>query len=217
MKIKSLGFMSFLISCDTLNVVTDPQSIEQVGLKFPKTEADVVVVSDEKYLGKVNVVSEMGLSDKIVPAKKTKTFEIVNFGEYEIGEVMFRRPTNKNFFLIDQDYIRIMYMGYIGADFNIDSVKNLGDVDVLIAPVGDGAMFPPFQKMQKIIGSVDPKYFIPCGYMQDGIEKTFPTLKTAEDFLKDAGYSNVRTEKDLKITETSSSEDKIMEVVILEA
>ena len=215
MKIKPLGYMSFLINFDNLNLITDPQSLAQAGLKLPKTEADVIAVTDDSYLGKENAIEMMGLTDKIVPTKRSEIFEIVNFGEYEIGEVMFRRPTNKNFFLMDEDYIRIMYLGFIGNDFNPDSVKNLGDVDVLIAPIGDGTIFPPFQKMQKAIGNIDPTYFIPCGFKMDGMSEDVASLRLVEDFIKDAGYTNFREDKELKVTASAASEDKVMEIVIL--
>jgi L-ascorbate metabolism protein UlaG (beta-lactamase superfamily) len=215
MKIKPLGYMSFLISFDNFNLITDPQSIEEAGLKLSKTEAEVIVVTDEAYLGKTNVIETMGLSDKIVSVKRPELFEIVNFGEYEIGEVMFRRPTNRNFFLMDEDYIRVMYLGYIGNDFNPDSVKNLGDVDVLIAPIGDGTIFPQFQKMQKAIANIDPSYLIPYGFKVEGMSENLSTLRSVEDFIKDAGYTNVREDKELKISASAGAEDKVMEIVVL--
>jgi hypothetical protein len=215
MKIKPLGFMSFLVNFDGLSLITDPQSILESGLKISKTEVDVIIASDEKYLGKQGVLSKMELSEKIVPASRSEIFEIVNYGEYEIGGVMFRRPTNRNFFLMDQDYIRLMYLGYIGNDFNADMVKNLGDVDVLIAPVGDGGMFPNFTKMQKIISNIDPTFLIPCGYRVEGMSDAMSGLHVVEDFIKDAGYTHVREDKELKITDSPEKDEKVMEVVIL--
>ena len=45
MDIKYLGHSSFLIKTKTARIVTDPFDPEMVGLKFPKTEADVVTIS----------------------------------------------------------------------------------------------------------------------------------------------------------------------------
>lgn len=216
MKIKPISYMSFQIIFDKVSIITDPQSVGLAGKNFPKSEADIVLFSDESLLGKTNLLDSAGLGERISPNNRETVFEIGNFGEYEIGEIMFRRPTNRNYYIIDDTNIRIVYMGFVGVDFTPDLVKNMGDVDVLIAPIGDGGIFPNFQKMQKIISNIDPTYLIPCGYKEDGMDsEQFSTLHGAMDFIKDAGYTNVKEDKELKLTSGSTDDNKVMEILIL--
>ena len=45
MIIKYLGHSSFLIKSKGSTIITDPFDEEMVGLKFPKTESDIVTIS----------------------------------------------------------------------------------------------------------------------------------------------------------------------------
>ncbi len=56
-------------------------------------------------------------------------------------------------------------MGQI-KDFDPKKTKNLGDVDVLIVPVGDGVNFMDFDKIERVISNTDPSILIPCAYKE---------------------------------------------------
>ncbi len=211
MKIKNLGFTSFSFSTDNLTVITDPLALEQFGGKFPKSEADVVIRADPKTIDKDNVLSKEKF-EKITSGNRETVMEINGNGEFEISEVMIQRHINMPFYTIDYGNLRIVYIGLGSKDIDPKIFEDLADVEVLILPVGDGDQFPDYEKLQKIIQTVDPYTLIPCGY-SDG--KVGEGLKSLEDFLKHFGYSTYREEKSLKAIGRSIEESIPMEVVIL--
>lgn len=206
MKIRYQGEMSVRIDCDGTVFVTDPQSLQIGDKKTPKIDADVVLVSDTKYLGESNFAKNNNLT--IEPVNREKVFEIVNFGEYEIGGIMIRRSQRNGFYILDQGYVRIVYAGYISPNFEVDKAKNLGDVDVLILPVGDGGSFPSNPKLSKIIQIIDPSYLIPVAFTGEG-------MQDIETFIKECDLTKGEDMKELKITDAPEKDEKTLKVIVL--
>ncbi len=206
MKIKSLGYLTFFLSFDKVDVVTDPLSLEDVGLKFPKTKADVILHTDDR-----GFVDEK----KVVPTKKEEVLNITNPGEFELGGLMVRRDVGSVTYILDEDLLRVVYVGHISKDVKVEEFKNMGDVEVLIIPVGDGKNFPEFSVIEKIITQVEPLILIPSGFKIENMTKG-ESLATVDDFVKQAGYTNVRREKNLSVSGSVEKEVRNMDVVILE-
>ncbi len=206
MKIKSIGYLSFLLSFDNVDVVTDPLSMADVGLKFPKTKADVVLYTDDR-----GTIDE----DKIELSKKEELLNIQNPGEFELGGLMVRRGLHSSYYILDEELLRVVYVGNISKDTKVDEFKNLGDVEVLIMPVGDGENFPEFGVIQKIVTTVEPLFLIPSGFKTEGMSKK-NGLATVDEFVKQAGYTNVRREKSVSISGSVEKEVRNMDVIILE-
>ncbi len=206
MKIKTLGFLTVLLNFDNVDVVTDPLSLSDVGLKFPKTKADVVLHTDER--GEVD-------EKKLVSSKKERIMNINNPGEFELGGLMVRRDIGSQYYILDEDLLRVVYVGHISKDVKVDAFKNLGDVDVLIMPVGDGENFPEFGTIEKIVTHVEPLYLIPSGFKTKNMSSDTKLMKV-DDFVKQAGYTNVRREKSISVSGSAEKEVKNMDVVILE-
>ncbi len=206
MKIRTLGYLSFTLSFDGVDVITDPQSLSDVGLKLPKSKADIVLYTDLK--------ADVG-ENKVVPSKKTEILHIKTAGEFESGGLMVRRNLNSPYYLLDEAFLRIVYVGHISKDVKVEEFKNLGDVEVLIIPVGDGENFPEFGVIEKIINQIEPLILIPSGFKTEGMSSG-NDLKTIDDFVKQAGYTNVRTDKVVNVVGGPEKEVRNMEVVILE-
>ena len=206
MKIRTLGYLSFSLSFSGVDVITDPQSLSTVGLKLPKSKADTVLYTDS---------SKDVDKDKIVPSKKEEILHIKTPGEFESGGLMIRRSLDSSFYILDEDFLRVVYVGNISKDVRVEEFKNLGDVEVLIIPVGDGENFPEFGVIEKIINYVEPLILIPSGFKTEGMSTT-SDLKSVDDFVKQAGYTNVRKEKVLSVSGGPEKEVRNMEVVILE-
>lgn len=193
MRIKKHNWTSFIVSGDKVSVITDPQELKHSSLSFIKTKADVVLFSDPKYKLKENILKSEGISKKVVPDKKKKVVEISSPGEFEIGGLMIRRNIRTNFYIIDELNLRILYMGLAGKDFNPKDVDDVGDVDVLIAPIGNGDLFVNYDDLEKVFSAVDPKILLPCGYKEEGLS-IGKDLKSREDFIKHFGFSNISDE-----------------------
>lgn len=214
MKIKNLGWTSFQFAVNDISIITDPVAHRDSGLSFTKNSADVVLFTDEKYLETENILKKEDIDKKIVPGERGSIIEISSPGEFEVGGVMIRRDLDDTFFMIDESALRVVYMGLLGKDFDVEKTKDLGDVDVLVLPIGNGDSFVDYDKIQKILSNIDPTILIPCAYKQDGL-KIGGELKSREEFIKHFGFTNIRDESYLNVKPSPEEENKNMEVVFL--
>jgi hypothetical protein len=215
MGIKKHNWTSFVISGDSVSVLTDPQELKKSGLSFTKVKADVVLFSDPKLTLKTDIIKSEDMTKKVVPDSRKHIVEISSPGEFEIGGLMIRRPIRTNFYIIDELNLRVLYMGLAGKDFDVKDLEDVGDVDVLIAPIGNGDLFIDYDKLEKVFSAVDPEILIPCGLKEDG-NKLGKDLKSKEDFIKHFGFSNVSEESYITLKPRGKEKDeKPMEVIIL--
>ena len=214
MKIKSLGWSSFCLSNDNISILTDPVALKESGIGLPKCKADVVLFSQRDLYGKEDILREYELEKKIEPDHRDNIFEISSPGEYEIGGMMIRRGIDLPFYTIDEGNLRIVYMGVIDNSLDVSKTKDLGDVDVLILPIGNGDLFIDYEKIEKILNYIDPTVLLPCAYKTDGL-KVGKDIKSRDDFIKYFGFTNVKEQSSLNVTSTVEQESKIMEVIFL--
>lgn len=214
MKIKSLGWSSFLLTTGDITVLTDPLSLKSSGLSFPKSKADVVLFSGMDLRGKENIMAENDLIKKIEPEHRDSIIEISSPGEYEIGGVMIRRDVDSPFYTIDEAVLRVVYMGLVDNLLDVSLAKDLGDVDVLILPIGNGNLFPEYEKIEKLLNYIDPTVLLPCAYSKEGL-KLGKDLRSREDFIKFFGFTNVKDESYINVTPSPEQENKNMEVIFL--
>lgn len=214
MKIRSLGWSSFLLSTGDITILTDPFSLKESGLSLSKSKADVVLFSAKELRGKEDILSGNGMLKKVEPEHRESLIEIASPGEYEIGGVMIRRGVDSPFYTIDEAVLRVVYMGLIDNSLDVSLTKDLGDVDVLILPIGNGDLFIDYEKIEKILNYIDPTILLPCAYKKEGV-KIGKELKSREDFIKHFGFTNVRDETYLNVTPTPEQENKNIEVIFL--
>ena len=214
MKIKNLGWSSFLLTAGDISILTDPLALKNSGLSFTKNKADVVLFSDKELSGKENILEENDLVKKIEPDHRESIIEVSSPGEYEIGGMMIRRDVDSPFYTIDETVLRVVYMGLVDNTLDVAQTKDLGDVDVLILPIGNGNLFIDYEKIEKILNYVDPTILLPCSYQKEGL-KIGKDLKGKEDFIKYFGFTNVREESYLNVTPTPEQENKNIEVIFL--
>jgi hypothetical protein len=215
MRVKKHNWTSFIFSGDNVSVITDPQELQRSELSFTKAKADVVLFSDPKLQLKQNILKSGGMDKKVVPDKRKKIIEINSPGEFEIGGLMIRRNIRTNFYVIDDQNIRILYMGLASKDFNPKDVDDVGDVDVLIAPIGNGDLFINYDDLEKVFSAVDPQILLPCGFKEEGI-KIGKELKSRKDFIDYFGFSSVSDESYITIKPRSKEKEETpMEVIFL--
>lgn len=211
MKVKSINGLSLEISTDEVIVVTDPLASSEFGLKFPKSDADVVVFSERKYEGKHENIKGF---EKLAPKNRADIFEITGAGEFEISQLLIQKPINVPYYIFDSGYSRVVYVGLESKGYDASVFKDLGDVEVLIVPVGNGEKFVDYEKLQEIISEVEPATLIPYGYKSEDMKSEL-NLKTKEEFLHHFGYTNFRDEKTFKVAARVESEESVMDVVFL--
>ena len=215
MKIKKVGWTSFLLNAENISVLTDPIKYLDVSKNFPKTKTDVCLFTNYQKDIKKSIVKDNKLDSKIVEDSRESIMEIHIPGEYEVGGLMIRRRIGDDFFIIDEGTLRIVYMGDTDNNFDPEKVSDLGDVDVLIIPVGDGVDFMDFDKIEKVISNTDPAILIPCAYREE-FEKN-KNLKSKDEFIKHFGFPNVRDENYLRVDKKKVERDQqSVEVVFLQ-
>lgn len=176
MDISYLGAGSVKISGRQLSVVTDP-------LVDAKTKADVVILSttvDHK-------VSDYG--DAML---------IDGPGEYEVkGTMITGVPARLHIdesgertavFSVVVDGVNVVVAGNIAGKIDEDEVENLGQVDVLVVPVGGGGLTLDAEGAAALVTQLEPSYVVPVHYDDGVTEYPVPQAKV-DAFLKEMGAS----------------------------
>lgn len=178
MDITFLGNGTVKLSGKNINIVCDPTISTLTNKSLAK--ANVVTMSTE---GVTSMADAMVLD---VP------------GEYEIGGAMIngigtRRHTDETgematMFAIKVDGINVVVTGPIAADLKADKIEPLGQVDVLIIPVGGHGLTLEPEEAAALVAKLEPAYVIPVHY-DDGISKYDMPQAKVDLFLKEMGVN----------------------------
>lgn len=203
MEITWLGHASFKIrtyvpQIGWVTLVTDPYDSEMVGLKFPKTVADIVTVSHEH---KDHSATGSLKNDAGEPPKT-----LIGPGEYEIKGVTIRgiaashddkagaERGENTIFVIDSEGVRVAHLGDLGHKLNDDQLSEMGQVDIVLVPVG-GFYTIDAERASEIITQLEPKVVIPMHYKIPGISAPFDQLLPVSDFVKKMGVEPKNMDK----------------------
>ena len=164
MKISWLGHSCFKIESDGGKIiVTDPFD-EAVGYPLPKAKADVVTVSHDHH--DHNHVAAIGGNPAVVrgPGKKAAAgIEFEGVASYHDDRGGKRRGKN-TIFSFEMDGIRVCHLGDLGHLLSEEDAAALGDVDVLMIPVG-GIYTLDADGAKKTIRQLRPKVAMPMHFM----------------------------------------------------
>ncbi len=213
MDITYLGHSAFRISGKNAVVVTDPFDPKMVGLKFPKVKAQIVTVShNHDDHNNVNAVSDIKKVVDGVGEYEIEGISIIGIPSYHDNEMGKKRGKNV-IYLIEVDGVRICHLGDLGHTLPKDLVDDIGEVDVLMIPVGGEYTIGPADA-EKVVRDIDPKVIIPMHYKMPGMSQIFSNLEEVDAFLSTMGIKQVKENK-LTIRPGSLLEEDKM-VVILE-
>lgn len=191
-----------------IRIVIDPFS-EEIGLKLPKLEADILLVTHQHY-DHNNIKSILG-----------NPFLIEGSGEYEVKKVFIRgidswhddkegRERGENtVYTIDTEDLRLCHLGDLGQkELTSEQLEKIGEVDILMIPVG-GTYTISGKEALKIMSQIEPKITIPMHYQ---IPKLKIKIDGLDKFLKAVGIKSIEPEKKLTIKKKdfSSEEAKIV-------
>lgn len=194
MEIKYLGHSAFLIKTKTAKIVTDPYDPEMVGLKFPKTEADVVTISHNhkdhnqfKNVSGINGVNPLiidmpGEFEKMgVRIFGFQTFHDKTQGTERGENIMYK---------FESEGISILHCGDLGVIPGESFLETIGEVDVLLVPVG-GFYTIDSDEAVSLVKKIEPAIVIPMHYNSDKLnQKNFDKLTSVSEFTKRFGLDN---------------------------
>jgi L-ascorbate metabolism protein UlaG (beta-lactamase superfamily) len=206
MQIQYFGLSSFKITTKEATVITDPFDKES-GLTPPRGAADIVVLA-EKNNKLYNATS--GVSGE--------PFMVTDPGEYDIkGVTITGIPLKQDegryvtIYLIESEGLSILNLTHI-RDWNIkqDDLEDLGEIDILILPVGSNSVLTP-KLASQIVHEIEPKIVIPSHYQTAGLSLSYEKI---DDFLKQVGNKSETAEK-LTVKKKDLVEEKT-QVMVLE-
>ncbi len=210
MEIMWVGYSCFRLKGKNTTVITDPFP-PGLGYSAGKLSANIVTMSHdhpnhshaEGVTGEHRVISRPG--------------------EYEIGGVLIigvstfhdaengSRLGKNTVFAIEVDDITICHLGDLGNPLSSNQIEEIGNIDVLLVPVGGGNTIN-FSQAASLVRAMEPKLVIPMHYKTPALNKE---MDTAEKFLKEMGVAEAAPQP--KITVTKSSLPPTTQVVLLNA
>jgi len=213
MDITYLGHSSFRLRGKTASLVTDPFDPKVVGLSFPKVSADIVTISHKHNdHNKAELVKDV---KKVVSGPgeyEINEVSIIGFSSYHDDKKGAKRGKN-TIYVIEMDGQRIVHLGDLGHKLSEKFIEKIGNVDVLIIPVG-GEYTIGATKATELVRAIEPRMTIPMHYKVPNLNpKTFAKLSSVEPFLTQIGIS---VEKTNKLNVSSGTIEEEQKIVLLE-
>ncbi len=212
MEIKYLGHSSFLIKTRDVRIVTDPFDAKMVGLRFPKTECDIVTIShNHKDHNQIDAVSgEPTVFDWPGQFEK-KGVRIWGFRTYHDNKKGEERGENV-MYKFEAEGISVLHCGDLGMIPEDSYLDEIGDVDVLLVPVGGTYTLDPEEALS-LIKKVEPAIVVPMHFGGEGI--LLKELAPLHDFLKTVGQEGMTPIEKLIVKKEELEEE--MKIVVLKA
>ena len=208
MDINWYGLSCFRIRENGVTVICDPYD-KGLGLQLPKLRADIVTISHERS----------GHSDTQRIAGEPKILR--GPGEYEVhnvfvtGATTYHRkkngehPERNVVFFLDFGSFSIGHLGDLGEVPSQSEIEelNLGEVDILMVPIGGGATLDPTRAVE-VIGMFEPKIVIPMHFNQPELTASWAgELEPVDKFLRELGVSAPEPLAMLKVTKSTLPEE----------
>ncbi|MFA5315959.1 MAG: MBL fold metallo-hydrolase [Dehalococcoidales bacterium] len=196
-----MGHSCFRIKGSEAAVLTDPYSPDY-GYDLGKPKADIITVShqhaDHNYI--------QAISDARV---------ISGPGEYEIGGVLIigvptyhddargEKKGKNTVYLIEIDEVTVCHLGDLGHVLTSEQAEELGDVDILLIPVGGNYTIDAPQAAE-VVRQIDPKIVIPMHYQTPAVTMD---LEPVGRFLKELGVGELESSPKLSVTKSNLPEN----------
>ena len=193
-------------------VVMDPFDEDEAGLVLPRSRVDIVTSSD--------LLEEPGKAKWKGLRAGART--LAGPGEYEIGGLFvtgvasFRDKKQgvdmgqNVIFSVNANNVVICHLGALGHTLTQTQVEAMGDVNVLLIPVGIPDGLTPAMASE-IVSMVEPDIVVPMHYETPGLRTSRGTV---DRFLKAMGVASGTPLASLKMTSSSDSEET--QVILLE-
>jgi L-ascorbate metabolism protein UlaG (beta-lactamase superfamily) len=185
-------------------IITDPFS-DSIGIPSPRLKGEVVTISHDVP------------GHNFIDAIKTDPHILRGAGEYEIGGVfvtgvaMHDAETKRQnvAYLFDYDGLTVLHLGDLAHVPEQSAVEELGQVNVLLVPVGGGRSLKAAEAAE-VVALIEPYFVVPMHYEQPGLAIE---LDPVEKFLKAMGVSKVQESDTLKVSAADMPEQP--QVVVL--
>ncbi len=198
MDITWLGHSCFRIKGNQAVIITDPFPPD-IGYTLGKQTADIVTVSHQHPSH--SYVEGIGGEPRIIQGP----------GEYEISNVLIigiatfhdsvkGQSRGKNtVYLMEIDGVAVCHLGDIGHILSDEHVEEMGNVDVLLLPVG-GVNTINAAMASEVIRKIEPKAVIPMHYKTPQLKRE---LDPVDSFLKEMGTGQIEPRPKISFSRTN--------------
>lgn len=187
MEIIYFGHSCFRIRGRAGSIVTDPFQAS-IGYDLPQITADICTISHD-HVGHNNAALLQG-----------DPYVITGPGEYEVsGIFVFGWPSyhdrkkgaergRNTIYTFEIDGIRVAHLGDLGHVPDQSTIEVMGDVDVVLIPVGGKVTLTPAMASE-VINLIEPRLVIPMHYRTPAYAGS-TKLEPVSKFLKEMGIHN---------------------------
>ena len=212
MIIKYLGHASFLIKSKGSTIITDPFDEEMVGLKFPKTESDIVTISHHhKDHDQIKNIKGTPLIIDWPGEFEKNDIRVFGYNTFHDSEKGAKRGQNV-LYKFESEGITVLHCGDLGEVPDQKLIDEIGDIDILMVPVG-GFYTIDAEGAKELCIKIEPSIIIPMHYNHGQLnKKTFEKLSPVDEFLKKIGSEKKEPLEELKLTkeELVDEESKVI-------
>jgi len=189
------GHCCFRLRGRGVSVVTDPYA-PSLGSTLPRFTGTIVTISLDH---------EHHNNDRAV---RGKPFVIAGPGEYEVDDVFVfgipthaetRRktpPVKNTAYLIEIEGVKVCHLGFLDHLLTQDQIEALGDVNVLLVPVGGKSVLTG-GRAAEVVGQIEPGIVIPMHYRVAGLDTEG---ETARRFLREMAVDAAEEAESLTVT-----------------
>ncbi len=198
MDISWLGHSCFRIRGREVTVITDPYSPD-LGYSLGKPTAHIVTVSHQ-HPGH-SYVQDIGGEPR--PVTGPGEYEIsgvliIGIATFHDGEKGGKRGKN-TVYLMEVDEVSVCHLGDLGHVLTTEQVEEIGNVDVLLLPVG-GVSTVSAPTAAEVVRQLEPKVVIPMHYKTEALNRE---LEPVDRFLKEMGVKEVNSQPKLSFTKAN--------------
>ena len=198
MDISWLGHSCFRIKGSHAIVITDPYS-PNLGYSLGKPTACIVTVSHQ-HPGH-SYVQGIGGEPRLV----------IRPGEYEISGVLIigiatfhdadrgKQRGKNTVYIMEVDEVSVCHLGDLGHVLTAGQVEEIGNVDVLLLPVG-GVSTINAPMAAEVVRQLEPKVIVPMHYKTSALNRE---LEPVERFLSEMGVTQVEPQPKLSLTKSN--------------
>lgn len=193
-----MGHSCFRIKGSQAVVITDPFPPD-LGYSLGKPTASIVTVSHQHPSH--SYIRGIGGEPKIVQGP----------GEYEISGVLIigvatfhdaeggQKRGKNTVYLMELDGVAVCHLGDLGHVLSNEQVEEIGNVDVLLLPVG-GTSTIDAAMAAEVIRQLEPRAVVPMHYKTPLISRQ---LDPVEKFLKEMGIEPIEPRPKLSLTRSN--------------
>lgn len=194
-------------------------------VSFSYKTSRIVVDYNTDILGKKSVLkpTDVALYTSVGATDSTARLVFNSPGEYEIGDISIVGIETKAFmgdnekatmYKLSTSDIDMLVTGNISENLSAEQLETIGNVDVLIIPVGNNGYTLDPAGVLKLIKDIEPKVVIPTHYSGPGLNYPVKQIELSEA-IKEMAMEPAQTLSKLKVKRNDLSE--VTQLIVLEA